>query len=406
MNPTDKLPLNQQTDTTHHASESDTKAAAHQQVGTDASNHSFKKIDLSPHSSDLSQLLSTARRVDDFSKVTIRHDIYSSHIPVYEEPIQGRISAAKDCNPYTCAQVKEMVQEDVADFKTVYDYNSLHNVYAFLKFFESERKMDPNISEVDAFKKFKPNTTDEVFTTNGSSCTGNSTAILAILKERYQLNGHVVVETEGPNTPAFHAAAMIPCKDGIALIDVGLRAVNEILFDNQKTIGGEEYQIRQDFMILETPGNYHSKKIMIFTQDIEGDKVTEKQTEIILRPLAKPEHTVMKQHLIEADFYPITGRNSFAIKINAIKNTVTFQRGEKEDDKFRLPFSAFKEGWFDVEKLTPQEKKQCRRVIGQKFFTAFSTGVSSLKEEIIYVAQNGSALTNLFKQVGRDTAKP
>jgi len=420
MNPTDKLPLNQQTGTTHHAFESDTKAAANQQVRADTGNHHFKIIDLSQHGLDLSQngsnissLMTTTRNVHDFSKITIRPDIYESHIPVYDgndghivSSCQGRINAAKDCNPLTCAQTKAKIKEVVENFPKNYDYNSLRNVCAFLKFFEAERKIDPNISEIDAFKKFKPDTTDEVFISNGSSCTGHSTAILKILEKEYGLKGHVVVETEGPNTPAFHAAAIIPCSDGIALIEVFMGSIIEILFEKPLTLEDEKkLSYRHDFMIVKTPGDYRSK-ILIFKQDIKEDKKTEKQTEMVLRPVNKSEHTVMKQHIIGADYYPISGRNNHAIKINAIRSKVTFQIGEEEDNKFRLDFSDFKDGWFDDKKLSGKQKEKYEKIIkNSNFFEAFKTKKSLLQEEIIYVTQNGSTLIKLFDQVKRDIPK-
>ncbi len=122
-------------------------------------------------------------------------------------------------NPYSCEDIRDLIIDKVEKFGSEVDYTGLNTLTSFLEFFEEERFQNPSITAVEVFTKFKPNSSGEAELNHASSCVGQSLAVLQMLKKDFDLNGYVVVETAHLNSPPNHAAAIIPCNDGVLLLE-------------------------------------------------------------------------------------------------------------------------------------------------------------------------------------------
>ena len=271
-----------------------------------------------------------------WSKSTPKYEAYEITAPSSSKPI---------------AEMQVMVQQEVSAIVNEVDYNGLNVVTKFINFYKKEREKDQTISGIEAFHKFQPNSEEE-YKTGGTSCVGKAWDMVRRLNDR-QIVASVLVESKETDTPVTHAAVAVPCSDGILLVDVELD-VPVIPLPSEKPsfirfLPGNgtlaDPDLTASIEIVRVPGNYTTSTPMIVKRDtvsVETEKKKNSYHQLILRPCANPDESVMKRWLVEESFYPVStgtrnGQVQHAFKIVAL-NRITFNIGDK---KFRIPIDAF-----------------------------------------------------------------
>lgn len=117
-------------------------------------------------------------------------------------------------NIKTTEEVFELIKKDILFYTRETDYNSWHTVVDFIDFFHT---FNPPIKSVDAFRKFDPHA--QRVHEFSDSCSTRSIAIVGHLSKKYNLQGYPIVQREGRLGIPIHAATIIPCRDGILLIE-------------------------------------------------------------------------------------------------------------------------------------------------------------------------------------------
>lgn len=337
-----------------------------------------------------------------------------------------------------CERLKEDIQGYISDVIKGVDYNGLHIVTQFITFCEEQRKLDPNISNIEIFHKFQPDSKDEASRTYGSTCVGKARHIVEVLAEKgieaHVVVQHIVVASKGINDPAGHAAVVVPGKDGILLIEVEHNVPILILKPNEPIKefypgkGTREQpeppdaanpDLRLSMELIEVPGNYSSSTpIIVKKEDFTTETAKKKNSysEYILRPDTDPDLSVMKKWLVSKHtwFYPVSSaarenQPQHSFQLNVAKDTMTFNVGDK---KFRIPLSAFNPEARTVDRaklvgdeglqLSEEQKdfilgKQGEEVLGGPFFDAFKTSKSLLFDQIFNVVTHRELLNDLRK---------
>ena len=352
----------------------------------------------------------------------ISQDIFNVSIPLFFIPVQkygDKTITTMNVNAMTCEQVKKMIQQEAIDFRSSTDYNSLHFIQSFLKFFDEQRKSNPYIKEVEAFRKFKPDSSDEAIRMHGSTCVGQSIDFIKTIQTKYNIDGkpligHVVVETLSPTAPANHAAAVFPCTDGILLVEILEKEVITIKPSGKtiKLVKIEEGGVVVDSFlesieILETPGNFSLPKNTMIVKRGEKDGQKMFQSQFILRPANRPDHTIMKRYFLKQPNYPVAGASdkniTHVIKVNIAMNKVTYQIGESDTaKKVSFPLEAFdpETGRIDPKKLNQKQKDELA-FLSDDFFKAFRTPRAMLEDQVGIVVAGRKILKNLYDQMGR-----
>ncbi len=359
---------------------------------------------------------------------------WASSLPKFSDhKISTSNPQAKECD-----RLKEDIQGYISDIIKGVDYNGLHVVTQFITFCEEQRKLDPNISNVEIFHKFQPDSKDEASLTYGSTCVGKARHIVEVLAEKnieaHVVIQHVIVKSKGIDEPAGHAAVVVPGKDGILLIEVEhpvpilILKPNESIKDFSPGKGTREKpeppdaahpDLHLSMELIEVPGNYSSPTPIIVKKENFTSETAEKKntySEYILRPDTDPDLSVMKKWLVGKHtwFYPVSsaareGLPQHSFQLNIAENKMTFNIGDK---KFRIPLAAFDptKRTIDRTKLVGDEGqelsedqkdiilgKQKDKTLGGTFFDAFKTSKSLLLDQIFNVVTHREMLHDLRK---------
>ncbi len=301
-----------------------------------------------------------------------------------------------------CAELKSEIQGYIADIVRGVDYNGLHIVTQFITFCKEQRKLDPNISNIEIFHRFEPDSKDEASLTYGTTCVGKALHIVKVLAEKkieaHVVIQHIVIAAKGINEPAGHAAVVVPGKDGVLLIEIEHNVPILILEPNKRIEefhagkgtreepqppDAENPDLHLSVELIEVPGNYSSPTPIIvkkenFTSETKKKKNT--YSEYILRPDTNPDQSVMKKWLVSKQtwFYPVSsaareGQPQHSFQLNIAEDKMTFNISDK---KFRIPLDAFDPTTKTIDRtklvgdegqaLSEDQKRYCQMLCFQK----------------------------------------
>lgn len=330
-------------------------------------------------------------------------------------------------NNVKCETMRDLLLPDIKAFVNEVDYNGLNTVTSFLDFYDKKHKEEPSKSIFKIFNEFQPDSKDEAVRTHGTNCVGKAQEFAKRIESKYGMKAHVIVESGGPTDPPTHAAVVVPCKDGILLVEVDQLSDNlmTILKPNvplSKFYPGDGFSGKQlpgkgltaSIEIVETPGNYKTPTPLIVKKEIYKREVPKKidtYRQFVLRTDQNPDQSVMKRWLIKTDFFPVStgareGKEQYSLQVNIAYKKITFNIGKK---KFRLPLSAFKNGAIDKSKLSVDKGQKITQEemeflfgkegeIGGEFFNQFKTGKKLLLEQIFKVVEHENELHLLLKR--------
>lgn len=390
-------------------------------------------LDLASTSQD-TPVLAIARRMDQYANSTA-HGVKGPLFPKWANsmPQYGdRNITDCSCNTMSCELMESLLQEDISNVRQGVDYNGLHVVNEFITFCETMRTVEPGINPVEIFHRFQPDSRNEAALKAGTTCVGKAWDIVKRLEER-SVVAYVVVESAGPDQPPTHAAVVVPCTNGLLLIDVDKDIPILTIKPHQpfiKTYLGkgtlenpdpQHPHLTLSFEIVAVPGNYNTQVPLIakretFTSETQTKKNSYSQ--FVLRPDTNPDDSVMKRWLVSSHtwFYPVasatrSGQEQHSIQVNVAQEKITFSIGNK---KFRIPLDAFdpKTGRVDREgllgdpklELTKEQLEGYRDLIlgkagtpevGGPFFDAFNTPKNLLIDQIFNVIAHKDTLKEL-----------
>jgi hypothetical protein len=300
------------------------------------------------------------------------------------------------------------------------DYNGLNIVCEFIRFCETERLNNPKINDYDLLNRFQPDSKDEASLSHGSTCVGKARELVRQLRD-LSVEAHVVLEYKQPGHPPIHAAVIVPCQDGLLLVEVE-HSIPIIAIKPDKP-WSKDYppNLTLSMELIEVPGNFRATAPVIVKKETFKVKDAEQKgacTEYLLRSDPNPDNSVMKRWLVGKDtwFYPVSTSPGSAIKekhtlqVNVAKGKLTFGIGEK---KFRLPLAAihpesrsFDRNKLEADeslKLTAEQLNDYKEIIfgasgeelGGPFFDAFNSGKKLLLDQLFTIASHKEFLKNL-----------
>ena len=324
-------------------------------------------------------------------------------VPESREPLSGEsFTSAPDVGP--THEVKAAIQEDVETFIKSLDYYGLHFPADFVKF----SLENPDMSVTEAFLHYTPNSQNEAVLLHGSTCVGKALSLVEKLAEKGH-TAHVVVERDGPDEPVTHAAVALPCNDGILLIEVEHEyPIITILPEESRTRlfmdEKETLTFEVGFKMVKNPGNYESTTPLIVKSENNILKKTSSHSEYLLRPVHRPDMSVMKNWMLHTDFFPITakveGQPDHVIKIYPGKKIVTFQLGTgKKAYRINIPFSDFQKDGTIKPTLNALKDWERETFLGDDFFKAFKAPKSLIMEEIFTLATHPEIIIQLKEQL-------
>ena len=237
-----------------------------------------------------------------------------------------------------------------------------------------------------------------------------SQALAKILEETHEIKTHVVIERASQNAPPNHAAAVIPCEDGVMLLEVlnsihGQDPIISLKANAPTTITlGAQNEVKVDFAIVETPGNYRSVTPMISKKEQIADQAPQ-QSEFLLRPVDSPDHTVMKRYMLMQSTYPIEhvkDSSSTSISIDFTRESVKLRKstpkpeGGENVQSLILPFSAF----HPKEKTIDLSETQ-KEFVNEDFFKDFATPEAEIKDQLFTMVEHRDTMRTFYSQVGK-----
>lgn len=304
---------------------------------------------------------------------------------------------------YTCEEAEKAVRASIAKLKTNLDYNGFHAVIAFINSLVTIKKSDNNISELEAFQKFQPDSRKEV-DDRGGTCVGQSYAIVQTLeKDNVNVNGQPVkgyVITKallGDDQPQSHAAAMIPCRDGVIII--------ELSWDDPLLVVKKHSGLtfvkgphKEEFQIVKIPGGTYKldKPIITHVHSMDGQF---EYFEYLTDPANDPDNSVIKHWLLNCHdaYYPLTGAENgvtkSVIKFDLLRGEVAFQDQQNEKDP-RVSIK-FKDLRFDKNGMITNPEFHKFLETHEKFFTYFKTDIGLIFKQIKQMTENHESLQNL-----------
>ncbi len=117
-------------------------------------------------------------------------------------------------NIKTTKEVFNLIKNDVKQFARDADYNSWHAINDFIDFYHT---FNPPVKSAEALRRFDPHA--RRIHEFGISCSAQSIAIVDHLSQKHNLQGYPLVQREGKFGFPMHTASIIPCRDGILLIE-------------------------------------------------------------------------------------------------------------------------------------------------------------------------------------------
>lgn len=243
-----------------------------------------------------------------------------------------------EINEGSCEEVAQKIQKRVLEYTASTDYNSLHTVTDFIDFFEKSG----GGKELDIYRQFDPEA-NRLAHLHGASCTGQALALLDILREEFGVQGHAVVERDGPLGPSKHTAAVIPCRDGLILLEPlwmqdAIKIVKPDSSNESEVPGGV-----QTFYVTSKPdgrSTLHRRQ----SRPLPGGRLKHEHSEYPLSIL--PTAPVMLKYMVDRIAFPITRdidpEPAITLMVDIHEGQVTFKKGEgRNAPRRQIPFAKF-----------------------------------------------------------------
>lgn len=328
---------------------------------------------------------------------------YGPGIPAPGVTHRGRTVTA---NSISCQAAKEAIEaRGFMETFMSFDYNALPSVCAFMR--HLKENVTPEIvakyqkeilakhptlpreeagnrahskALLEAFHSFTLDSSQDVLHTLGSQCIGLSEAMGQALSA-IGLKGYSVVERRDATSPPQHAALVVPCEDGVLLVDLAPPRLL-ILKPNEEALtvqpGEGTDKIQTGFKVVEVENDYGVKAPMIVKSETITDAVTgevrhKEQTQFLLRSIARPEIPAMTRYLVNQAIYPLVTKAKSNGDILRLR--FSFDTGEVSFDRFnerhpkesyqtvKIPFSLVDQrtGTIDFITLISKEKDPEKR---------------------------------------------
>lgn len=264
-----------------------------------------------------------------------REDITVPHqfIPIERTRIEPRNLDRNDSSVYltavnikTTKEVYNLIKNDIKEFTRDIDYNSWHALIDFIDFYHT---FNPPVKSIEAFRRFDPQA--RRIQEFGHSCSGQSIAIVDHLAEKYNLQGYPLVQREGKFGIPMHTASIIPCRDGILLIETQNKnqpivAVKSGIKTNAAMFG--------DQCVLEidsTEGPY-AKLIRRAEIRLPDGSLKIFKTEFPLEELSI--RAVMLRYIVDrVEYALVSKKHDYSILINMHDGKIVFKKGKGNDAK-------------------------------------------------------------------------
>jgi hypothetical protein len=275
-----------------------------------------------------------------------------------------------------------------------FDYDGLEPVVQYVEFHKAQAG---GASVVKTAMAFKPTFLPNEALLKGSTCIGQSDALVKHLKKK-GVGAYLVAERHGPTLPPEHIAVAVPCADSILLIEPlespGKRIIEiKLGTPTQVVIGGAVYSFTFD-----------PKKQMI----IKTNESTKKTTQILLKDIPNFAEAVTKKYMFRKHDYPIVGADkscvdNSVIKINMDKGIITLQIGNGAAAKrLQVPFAQFDVATDSFKGIADKDRDL---FLSNAFFAKFKTPKAEILREIHQLVQNQQVM-KLFYQSIRAPDKP
>lgn len=308
---------------------------------------------------------------------------------------------------FTCNEAQGEIEDTVSRMRGGVDFSSFHVVEGYLKFLEQERQVNPAITELEALHKFRSDSQDELFKMRGSTCVGNAQAVVQALSNRrvlgHPISAYVITNSEGPGHPETHAAVLVPCRDGVILVEFSWDCLLLVLRPNEEYIV-DNGVIRLNFQLLNIPGDTYTpdRPIIRHCETIKEGRSS--SMEYLLRPSPNPDLAVINHFLLAETAYPFCGYTASRITKSVIKYDVergemTFQDGQGRNAvRVSIPFEELNIDWENGSIDHPRFREFISHPDHAGFFAYFRTNKDVIFRQIQMLAKNHESMRNLHLQ--------
>lgn len=226
-------------------------------------------------------------------------------------------------NIETTEHIHNQIHEDVKQFSMSTDYNSWATISDFIDYSNELKRENPAVTPLQAFQKFDPheNRVHEF----GDACTGQSMAILDHLEKKYNLKGYLIVQKEGVTGVPMHTAAVIPCKDGILLIEMLNKEQPVIAIRANQVSKAKSFGDDCTFSLELEAGQYPKLVKKATIKENDGSVITY-ETEFPLLNL-NPKAVMLRYMVERVDYVLMSEKHEYSILVNMHDGKITFKKG-------------------------------------------------------------------------------
>lgn len=263
-----------------------------------------------------------------------------------------RIDSSKSLS-LTCSELKTLIEPSVEETLDALDYNGLNSLAELAKYLEEHASE----KECVAFRRFKASCLNDDVNYQGSSCVGLSLAVLKKLKDKFGIEGDLIIEKKSCQSAFHHGAAIIPCKNGWILIETN-NAKGERLILIPPSLPKRHFDSTLKSSTSWSDGS-RGKLSPIFYKFYASHRSEYLQT------LANADSLVMSKYILRNNFFPViayeNGKVILAIKIFPVTQKIVFQVGAGNtksevasfdfadvDISFKLALERFMNGKFKI----------------------------------------------------------
>lgn len=296
--------------------------------------------------------------------------------------VRAPATTIKTTNSSKCEDVYKKVEATIRDFSSRVVYNSFHTLINFIDFFEKVKKGKPEITPIEAYRLFDP--TPNLVREHGDICAGKSLAILEVIQKEHDIRGYPIVEKSGLTAIPMHVAAVIPCEDGVILIEI-LNIKNPILAI--KYDQATKMKINEKAEITFEIRSEKDGRSVLYTSNAERQEdgvIRYSKSEFPLTVL--PIKAVILKYLVDRVEFPLIKEGCpYGIIVNVHDEEIIFKVGEGRDAKRTIiPFSKF-------------ESKEVEKLLDE-FSKALGVSKEFVKAQIVKIIEHRAILENLQKQ--------
>lgn len=285
----------------------------------------------------------------------------------------------------SCRELTALIGEVIDQTMESIDYNALNPLEKLVDYLNDH----PQQRECLAFIDFMVSSADELEKTRGSTCIGNSLALVKVLKEKYQIDAEIVLERMDPLSPPQHAAALIRAKDGIVLIEPlnakGSRII-PIPYGKKIEIAGDTF--------MASPSN--APGAPLFTKKSKSGQESQFLTNVLDADTA-----VMKKFLLRRHQYPVVGyKDSKPVKVIKVvpdQEKIIFQSGSGQTAKVE------REMCFSEVESNPEE---FALFLTQFMDKIYGSSPELIAKQITKIVKSKEKIKALYKQVHAPKTAP